>query len=111
MNINDPKIFDKKNEFNVEIENLLFILQICMNCTGSNENLIENNLKEFILANNYSQVILSLQRIEKLKLDIIQLINDCSVLKIWMYFLIQKKFKKILKRLIFEVSNQICKRK
>ena len=82
LNINDRKIFDKKNEFNVEIENLLFILQICMNCTGSNENYIENHLKEFILANNYSQVILSLQRIEKLKLDIIQLINDSSVLKI-----------------------------
>ena len=48
LNINDPKIFDKKNEFNVEIEKLLFILQICMNCTGSNESFIENHLKELI---------------------------------------------------------------
>ena len=68
LNINDPKIFDKKNEFNVEIENLLFILQICMKLYWFlMKNFIENHLKEFILANNYSQVILLLQRIEKLK--------------------------------------------
>ena len=57
LNIKDPKIFDKKNEFNVEIENLLLILQICMNCTCSNEKFAENDLKEFNLANNYSHVI------------------------------------------------------
>ena len=57
-NINDTKIFDKKNEFKVEIENLLLILQIWMNCTCSNEKFVENDLTEFNLANNYSHVIL-----------------------------------------------------
>ena len=82
LKINDPKILNKKNEFNVEIENLILILQSCMNCTSSNDNFVENPLTEFILANNYCHVILSLKRIEKLKIDIIRIINDDSILKI-----------------------------
>ena len=64
------------------IENLLLILQICMICTGLNDNLIENPFIELISSNNYSHVILSLKRIEKLELDIIRIINDDSILKI-----------------------------
>ena len=56
-----------------------------MNCTGLNEKFVENDLTEFNLANNYSHVILWLKRIEILQLDIIQLINDESILKIKMY--------------------------
>ena len=56
-----------------------------MNCTGLNGKFVENDLTEFNLANNYSHVIFRLKRIEILQLDIIQLINDESILKIKMY--------------------------
>ena len=65
-----------------------------MNCTCSNEKFAENDLKEFNLANNYSHVISWLKLIEILQLDIIQLINDESILKIKIYSKIQSKICK-----------------
>ena len=76
LKINDQNIFKKKNELIFEIEYLLFILQICMNCTGLNETISENDFNDLILAYNYSQVISSIERIEKIKLDMIKLINN-----------------------------------
>ena len=76
LKINDQNIFNKKTEFIFEMKYLLFILQICMNCTCLIEINAENDFNDLILEYNYSQVISSIERIEKIKLDMIKLINN-----------------------------------
>ena len=78
FNILETKIIDKKNDLLDEIEDLLFIIQVFLYSTSSNEDFDVKDFTKSILVRNYIHVVLLFERIEKLKNDMMLIIQDNS---------------------------------